>query len=111
MEHVNEKEKEFRNKESGPKYLFRGPRLEWGILVLKPGEKLGHHFHNEVEETFFLLEGEADMIINDRKIEAVQGDAYRLEPRDRHDILNRSGQPVKFIFIKTPYIPEDKVSC
>ena len=52
MERVNEKEKEFRFGDSGPKYLFRGPKHEWGIVVLKPGQTLGAHYHNEVEETF-----------------------------------------------------------
>lgn len=40
MERVNESEKEFRFGDAGPKYLFRGPRIEWGILVLKPGGSL-----------------------------------------------------------------------
>jgi len=110
MERVNEKEKEFRFGDSGPKYIFRGPKFEWGILILKPGQTLGKHYHNEVEETFFLLEGKSTMIINDKEIPAEPGDAFRLEPKDSHDIVNNSDMPAKFIFMKVPYLPNDKIN-
>jgi len=111
MEKVNESDKEFRFGDSGPKYLFRGPRFEWGILVLKPKQTLGKHYHNEVEETFFLIQGNCEMIINDEKISAKEGDAFRLEPGDIHDIVNNSDKNVKFIFMKVPYKPDDKIKC
>jgi len=111
MEKINEKEREFRAGMSGPKYIFRGPKIEWGILVLKPGDALGKHYHKEVEETFYLTEGNSKMIINNKEIEAQAGDAFRLDPGDTHDIINTSKNNVKFIFIKTPYLPEDKISC
>jgi quercetin dioxygenase-like cupin family protein len=52
MEMVREEEKTFRNGDWGIKYLFRGPRLDWGIVFLKPGTSMGAHYHEEVEETF-----------------------------------------------------------
>ena len=33
-----------------------------------------------------------------------------MEPDDRHDILNKSAEPLRLIFMKTPYLPEDKVN-
>ncbi|MBN1897809.1 MAG: cupin domain-containing protein [Spirochaetes bacterium] len=109
MENINEFEKEFRQGDSGPKYMFRGPRFEWGILVLKPGQTLGKHFHNKVEETFFLEKGSVIMKINDKEIKAKAGDAFRLEPKESHDIINHSDVDARFIFIKVPYLPDDKV--
>jgi mannose-6-phosphate isomerase-like protein (cupin superfamily) len=110
MERVNEKDREFRFGDSGPKYLFRGPRMEWGILILKPGESLGAHYHREVEETFYFLEGKAKLLIDDAEYLAGAGDAFRLGPGDKHDILNDSPSPVRAVFIKCPYKPEDKIS-
>ena len=43
MEQVNEHDLEFRNGDNGPKYLFRGPHWEGGIIVFKPGQELGAH--------------------------------------------------------------------
>jgi len=110
MERVNEKEKEFRFGDSGPKYLFRGPRIEWGILILKPGESLGAHYHNEVEETFYLLDGSAKFLIDGVDYFGGAGDAFRLEPGEKHDILNDSKSLMRAVFIKCPHKPEDKVS-
>lgn len=111
MEKVNEREKQFRKVDSGPKYLFRGPRMEWGVLVLKPQETLGKHHHEEVEETFYFLEGSPIIKINDVPYAVMSGDAYRIEPRESHDIINQTTQNVRAIFIKCPYLPEDKVNC
>jgi len=110
MERVNEREREFRFGDSGPKYLFRGPRIEWGILILKPQESLGAHYHREVEETFYFIEGKAKLFINGIEYLAEEGEAFRLEPKDKHDILNESSVPLRAIFIKCPYKPEDKIS-
>jgi quercetin dioxygenase-like cupin family protein len=109
MERTNESEKEFRFGDAGPKYLFRGPRIEWGILVLKPGGSLGAHYHKEVEETFYFLEGEARLLINGTEYVGRAGEAFRLEPGEKHDILNDSRSLIRAVFIKSPYKPEDKI--
>lgn len=111
MERVKETEKEFRKGDSGPKYLFRGPNLDWGVLVLKEGESLGRHYHNRVEETFYFLEGNPQIIINGEEYRVSSGEAFRIEPGEKHDIINDTPVRVKAIFIKYPYLPEDKVSC
>ena len=110
MERVNESEMTFRKGDSGPKYLFRGPKLDWGVIVLKPGEMMGCHGHNEVEETFYFIEGTPKMIVNDVSCDVKVGDAFRIEPPEKHDVYNDTDSPVKFIFIKCPYIPDDKIT-
>lgn len=110
MQHVNEHELLFRKGDSGPKYFFIGPRIDWGVLVLKHGETLGGHYHNEVEETFYFPEGGPVITINGQDIPVKDGDVFRLEPHDKHDICNVSGKPVKIIFIKCPSNPKDKVN-
>ncbi len=110
MERVKESEKDFRKGDSGPKYLFRGPKIDWGILVLKPGESLGAHLHREVEETFYFLEGSARMVVGEKKYQGQVGEGFRIEPGEKHDLINDTQEKVKLIFIKCPYLPEDKVS-
>lgn len=110
MEKVNEFEKEYRGGDSGVKYLIRGPHIDWGVILLKPGERLGRHYHNEVEETFYFVEGSAKVYVDGVEYPAKQGDAFRLVAPEKHDILNDSDAPVKMVFIKYPYRPKDKVS-
>jgi len=110
MEKVSEAQQEYRGGDWGVKYLLRGPRTDWGVILLKPGQQLGGHYHNEVEETFFFLEGMAKIIVDGVEHRAIAGDAFRLVAPEKHDILNDSDSNVKMIFIKCPYLPNDKVS-
>jgi len=110
MQRVNESEQQFRHGDSGPKYMFRGPKHEWGIIVFHPGQALGPHKHREVEETFFFAAGAPQMIVDGGAHRVRPGDAFRLEPGEAHDIINDTDQDVRIIFIKCPYSPDDKVS-
>lgn len=107
MERAKESEKEFRHENWGPKYIMRGPRIEWGILKLIPGKELGAHYHKEVEETFYVISGKAQMIVDGERFEIVAGDAIRVEAPEEHNIVNPS-EDFLAIFIKSPYLPEDK---
>jgi mannose-6-phosphate isomerase-like protein (cupin superfamily) len=109
MELVNEGEREFRHGDHGPKYLFRGPKFEWGTIVLKPGQELGRHCHGEVEEHFYFLDGAPKMIVNDEEFRMKPGDVMRLEAPECHNIINDTDADVRLVFIKCPYLPTDKV--
>jgi len=111
MQKVNENDKEYRHGDSGPKYLFRGPKIDWGVILLKPGQKLGAHYHNEVQETFFFLEGTPLVVVNDEEIRVKVGDAFMMDCKDRHNIINDTDKDTKMVFIKCPYMPRDKVDC
>jgi len=109
MQKVNESEFAYRGGDSGVKYLVRGPQIDWGVILLRPGQVLGGHYHHEVEETFYIVQGKGTFIVNGKEFPAVEGDAFRMEPADRHDIRNDGDQPLKLVFIKCPYLPKDKV--
>ncbi|MHA1728767.1 MAG: cupin domain-containing protein [Promethearchaeota archaeon] len=109
MKKINENDVEWREGNSGPKYLFRGPKIDWGLILLKPGTNMGAHGHEKVEETFYFLSGNGKMIINDEPHPAKVGDAFYLEPKEKHDIENTGQEDMKIVFIKTPYLPDDKI--
>ena len=108
MELVNEGEREFRHGDHGPKYIFRGPKFEWGLIVFKPGQELGRHCHNEVEEHFYFLEGAPKMIVDDQELRMKPGDVMRLDPPECHNIINDTDADIRLVFIKCPYLPTDK---
>jgi quercetin dioxygenase-like cupin family protein len=111
MEKINELEVPYRDGNSGVKYLFRGPYAEGGVILLLPGQRLGAHYHNQLEEVFYFAEGNGTIYINGEPHKAVTGDAFRLAATDKHDIVNDTDRPTKLFFVKAPYIPEDKVPC
>jgi len=109
MEKVNEFDQPFRGGDCGVKYLFRGPNTDWGVILLKPGQELGGHYHEEVEETFYFVQGTPVMRVNGIDHRVKLGDAFRLTPPDQHNIINDTAGEVKMIFIKYPFNPKDKI--
>jgi len=110
MEKMNEKDRAYRGGTSGVKYLLRGPRIDWGVILLKPGETMGAHGHREVEETFYFFQGTPKMVVDDVQYRVEVGDAFRIEPGEKHDIVNDTKEETKVVFIKVPYLPEDKIT-
>jgi len=108
MQRVNEADCPFRNGDWGVKYLLRGPKIDWGVLLLKPGQEMGEHGHEHVEETFYFMQGGGQMVVDGTPHDATCGDVFRLTPPERHSIRNTTQAETRVIFIKTPYLPHDK---
>ena len=110
MKRVNEKEIPFKGGDSGVKYLMRGPSIDWGLILLKPGEKMAEkaHGHNLLDETFYFVEGDGVMIVNDKEFSALEGSVFLVEPKEIHNIRNDSQKAIKIVFIKGDYKPNDK---
>jgi mannose-6-phosphate isomerase-like protein (cupin superfamily) len=110
MERVREQDQSYRGGASGVKYLFRGPRIDWGVILFAPGQELGRHLHARVEETFYFVEGKGGCFTLDgREYPITVGCAFRIEPGEVHNIVNDTGAPLKAVFIKSSFDPKDKV--
>jgi len=110
MQRTNAHEQQWRGGTSGVKYLGRGPKIDWGVVKLLPGEILGAHYHKAVEETFYFPDSEPVMEVAGQKIRVRAGDSFRVEPGETHNIVNDTGAEFTAVFIKCPYDPEDKVA-
>jgi len=111
MRKTSETREQFKSGDSGPKYLFRGPHCEWGVIVLNPGQRMGAHGHKAVVEDFLFLEGTPKIIVAGKEERVGPGDAVRAEPGEAHDIINDTGSAIKLVFIKSPHLPDDKYTC
>jgi mannose-6-phosphate isomerase-like protein (cupin superfamily) len=90
---------------------MRGPSIDWGVILLKPGELMGDkpHGHNEIDESFYFVQGNGVMIIDNKEYDAPEGSVFLVEPKEMHNIKNNSDDEIKIIFIKGEYKPEDKI--
>jgi mannose-6-phosphate isomerase-like protein (cupin superfamily) len=103
---VNEHDSEFRFGDHGPKYLTKGPNVDIGIVVLKPGQDFPNHYHTTCEEVFYVLEGEIDYYIDSVRVPVKAGDMLQVAPGESHYLINQSEQIFKAVFIKSPHILE-----
>lgn len=106
---VDEKDLEYRFGDSGPKYLMRGPRLNFGIVRLKSGEDFDPHYHNIMEENFFCLEGTVDVYVDGVRYTLTEGKMIHIEPNEVHYLINVSKEPVVCTFALGPYTEVDKI--
>jgi quercetin dioxygenase-like cupin family protein len=106
---INETEREYRFGNSGPKYLLRGPRMNFGVVILQPGQDFNAHYHNIMEENFFILEGELEIHIDGEIFNCKPGDLVHVEPKKVHYLINRGDTVFKGAFMLAPYQEQDKV--
>ena len=106
---TNEASIPYRFGDWGPKYLARGPRCEFGMVILNGGQDFPAHYHERVEESFFTLDGEVEFYANGVPVRLRQGDHFRIEPGTTHYLVNTGSAPWRAVFVKVPFDSADKV--
>ncbi|WP_019133804.1 cupin domain-containing protein [Kallipyga massiliensis] len=105
---LNEKDKEYRHGDHGPKYLMKGPRMNFALVQFMPGQDFQNHKHNIMEENFFILEGKVDIVVDGETLTLEKGDFIHIEPNETHYVTNRYDEPVVMISTLAPYQEVDK---
>ena len=106
---IDEKDREYRFGNSGPKYLMKGPRSNFAIVQFQAGEDFRAHYHKVMEENFYILEGEVDIYVDGVKHTVKKGQLIHIEPNEVHYVVNNSDSVVKMISTLAPYMDQDKV--
>jgi mannose-6-phosphate isomerase-like protein (cupin superfamily) len=67
--------------------------------TMEPGVEIPYHRHPNADETMFIVEGRAEMVVDGKRFSAGPGDAV-LAPRGLgHTVRNSGDVPLKFIAI------------
>jgi quercetin dioxygenase-like cupin family protein len=106
---VDEKEKEYRFKDSGPKYLMQGPRMNFALVQFMPGQDFKAHYHEVMEENFFILEGTVTIVVDGKEHTLNPGQFIHIEPGEVHYIKNESKNRVRMTSCLAPFKEGDKV--
>jgi quercetin dioxygenase-like cupin family protein len=105
---IDEKDKEYRFGDNGPKYLMQGPRMNFAVVQFMPGNDFCAHYHDVMEENFYILEGVVDIYVDNVKHTLSKGQFIHIEPREVHYVINTSDAPVKLVSSLAPYRQSDK---
>ncbi|MCL2008668.1 MAG: cupin domain-containing protein [Treponema sp.] len=106
---VDEKDREYRFGDSGPKYLMRGPRSNFAIVQFMPGQDFQAHYHEVMEENFYILEGIMTIVVDGVVHDLKPGQFIHLEPKESHYVLNRTGEPARMVSTLAPFKDSDKI--
>ncbi|MBR0598703.1 cupin domain-containing protein [Sinanaerobacter chloroacetimidivorans] len=106
---IDEKDLEYRHGDSGPKYLMKGPRMNFAIVQFPPGSDFKSHYHNVMEENFYVMEGEIDIIVDGKTFTLTKGQFIHVEPEETHYLINHSDKVARLVATLAPYQESDKV--
>ena len=77
-------------------------------IVIPPGKASLLHYHKICEETYYLLRGQARMVLDEKTFTANPGEAILVLPQQRHQIFNTGNSDLEFLAICAPaWYPED----
>ena len=106
---INEKDKEYRFGDWGPKYLMQGPRMNFALVQFMPGQDFRAHYHEVMEENFFIIEGTVTIVVDGTPHTLNPGQLIHIEPKEIHYVINRSSSVVRMIASLAPYKDADKI--
>ena len=106
---VNENDFEYRFGDSGPKYLMKGPRMNYALVQFQPGQSFQAHHHNVMEENFFILEGKVDIVVDGVCHTISEGDFIHIGPGEVHFVNNPYDKVVKMVSTLAPFQEVDKI--
>ena len=106
---VHENDFEYRFGDSGPKYLMKGPRMNFALVQFQPGQDFPAHYHNIMEENFYILEGTVDIVVDGVVHTLGPGQFIHIEPGEIHYVLNRYDKTIKMVSTLAPFQEKDKI--
>ncbi len=78
------------------------PQHSVALIEIEPGKSSQRYHHPEAEESYFVLEGEARMVVGEESRVLKPGDCVLISPRESHQIFNDHQEPLKYLAICSP---------
>ena len=82
--------------------IAEAPGLRVVVLTLAPGQFVPWHYHSEITDTFFCLEG--PMVVETQggrtQTELAPGETHAIPPRKAHRVSGKDGEACKFAIVQ-----------
>lgn len=71
-------------------------------IVIAPGRSSSQHYHKISEETYYILAGNARMVIDQHELVLAPGQACLIQPGEWHQIFNPGETNLEFLAVCAP---------
>jgi mannose-6-phosphate isomerase-like protein (cupin superfamily) len=85
------------------KVLFQRDELQPGTVQmvnwarLPAGSSFAAHYHEDMQEIFIIVAGEAEMVVAGEAIMLARGDTIAIDAREVHHMTNRGSEDVEYV--------------
>jgi quercetin dioxygenase-like cupin family protein len=90
-----------------PPGAFTEPGHELEVVIVPPHTTMRSHYHRERTEVLFVLHGESEVFIGEKRHPSGPGDAFICEPGESHYVRNMSDQDFRILVFKIDLPSED----
>ena len=80
----------------------RAEKLSIADIIIPAGVKVKPHYHEVIEEIYFVSGGSGIMWLDGKEKKVVKGDAIVIRPGERHSIHNNTDEELRLIVTCTP---------
>ncbi len=87
------------------KILFQRDELQPGTVQmvnwsrLPAGSSFAAHYHEDMQEIFIILSGQAQMDVSGETMLLGRGDTIAIDPREIHRMTNRGNEDVEYVVV------------
>ena len=71
--------------------------INWAVLG--PGKRFAPHYHEDMQEVFIVVEGEAEITVAAETATLRRGDTVVIDPREVHQMQNTKAETVEYLAI------------
>ena len=71
--------------------------VNWASLAV--GRRFARHYHEDMQEIFVLVRGEAEITVAAETVRLCRGDAVVIDPREVHEMRNTGSEEVEYLAI------------
>ncbi|MEU7171977.1 MULTISPECIES: cupin domain-containing protein [Micromonospora] len=81
----------------------------FGVLTLRPGERIREHYHPYSEEALYVVSGEVEVRLDDEPVPASAGDAVLIRRTVRHSVQVTGSDTAFLVFAHAGLAPDPKL--
>lgn len=76
------------------------------LVIILPGGEIPYHYHEKRESLLFLIKGEATEIVEGKEYPIKAGEVLSLPANEKHKIINRSDEDLRYLEFYAPLDPD-----
>jgi quercetin dioxygenase-like cupin family protein len=83
--------------------------MNFAVVQFMPGQDFRAHYHEVMEENFYILEGTVVIVVDGISHVLTPGQFIHIEPHEVHYVINRSQSAVRMVSTLAPFQEVDKI--